>query len=100
MRQINLPVKKDDTVLKEIDPITTSVIFGTALVAGSIAQLLYQTGLFIIATKPMINKKLSKKINGFLKSTKWKVIIIKEKSPNAFVMGPRIICVTSGMQKF
>lgn len=99
MRQINLPVKKDDTVLKEFDPVTMSVIYGTALVAASITQLLYQTVIFIMATKPMMDKKLTKKINDFLKSTKWKVILIKEKSPNAFVMGPRLICVTSGLIK-
>jgi len=100
MRQINLPVKKDDTVLKEFDPIVApTVIVGTAWIAISLAQLLFQTGIFILAAKPMTDKKLTKKINNFLKSTKWRVILIKEKAPNAFVMGPRIICITTGLQK-
>lgn len=99
MKNLNLPVKKDNTILKEFDPITTGIIVGTGLVVVNLAILLYQTGIFIIATKPMVDKKLTKKINDFLKSNKWKVIIIKEKTPNAFVMGPRIICITSGLMK-
>jgi Zn-dependent protease with chaperone function len=99
MRQINLPVKKDDTILKEFDPITLTAMVGIGLVAAQLAMLLFRTGLFIIAAKSMTDKKLTKKINKFLESTKWKVILMKEKSPNAFVMGPRIICITTGLQK-
>lgn len=96
MKTINLPAKKDDTILKEFDPL---VMVGVAVVAVQLAVLLFQTGLFIRTTKPMEDKKLTKKINKFLKSTKWKVILIKEKAPNAFVIGPRIICITSGLLK-
>jgi Zn-dependent protease with chaperone function len=100
MRQINLPVKKDDTILKEFDPIILpSIVVGTAWIAIILAQLIFQTGIFIIATKPMTDKKLTKQVNKFLGTTKWRVILIKEKSPNAFVMGPRIICITSGLMK-
>jgi len=100
MRQINLPVKKDDHILKEFDPIILSAIgVGVGIVAIQLALLLFQTGLFIRAAKPMTDKKLTKQINSFLKSTKWKVIVIKEKAPNAFIMGPRIICITTALMK-
>lgn len=92
--------------LQEIEPV--SVLFGAATIglgaaiimtAARLVALLLQTAVFSATAKQIHDKVLTKEINKILGKTKWKVMIIKDKSPNAFVVGPRVIMITTGLKK-
>lgn len=99
-------MEKEKT-LQEIDPITGAVVtgalvgaaIGSVLLAGQLIALLLQSLTYISEAKKKYDRELTAKINAMLGKTKWKVLIIKDKSPNAFVIGPRVIMITTGLKK-
>jgi Zn-dependent protease with chaperone function len=92
---------QEDTILKEyIDLELAGLITG---IAGS-AIVLVNFALFLIQTADMkdsfkVDSKLSKRINGILNTTEWKVHIVKEKQPNAFAINGPHVFVTTGLIK-
>lgn len=92
-------MEKEET-LQEIEPILAVGLGGAAiLIAGQLLAMLIQSLTFISAAKEKSDKVLTKKINEILGKSKWKVLLIKDKSPNAFVIGPRVIMITTGLKK-
>lgn len=81
--------------LKEADPITSSLIWGSVAVAVNITMLLLSTKVMMKEFKD--NKKHTNKLNKVLGRTDWKVKVIKEKTPNALTVGNKVVFVTSGL---
>ena len=81
--------------LQEFDPITSTLIYGSVAVAINLTLLLLSTKEMMKAFKD--DPKLSKLINNVLGESGWKVKVIKEKVPNAMVIGPKAIFITTGL---
>lgn len=85
--------------LQEIDPITIGLGAAALFTAAQLVALLLQSAAFISEARHNQDNPLTKEINKILGKTKWRVLILKEKEPNAFVIGPRVIMITSGLKK-
>ena len=86
----------NEDVLHELEPITSTLLYGTIAVAVNLT-------LLILSSKAMMkefkdDKVLSKKVNDILGTKNWKVKIIKDKVPNALTIGNNIIYITTGLK--
>lgn len=87
--------------LQEIDPIVIGAGLGAAalLLAAQLLAVFLQGAAFMGEAKQRGDKPLTKEINKILGETKWRVLIIKDKMPNAFVVGAKVIMITTGLKK-
>ena len=90
----NYLVKVNEEHLQE-DPLSVALIYGSISVAINLTMVLTSTYIMMKSFKD--NKKLSKKLNDVLGTTNWKVKIMKEKMPNAMVIGPKAVFLTTGL---
>jgi len=92
---------KEDN-LNEMDPVSTgaayALVSGTAWTIAMIVSFLLATAHYRRSVK--IDKPLSKRVNGILKSgSKWIVHIFPDVGPNAFAIGGRHVYITTGLLK-
>jgi len=94
-------VEKKKEKLQELDDNTKQVLKSAVLIPLAI-QLATLFVMFQVFTKLMAkeDKKLSGQLKRILKDGKnWKVMVMKEKSPNAFAMVRPYVFITTGLMK-
>ena len=86
--------------LQEFDPISMSIGIGVALGIVALQLSVLYTMFWSMVKQMKRDNKLSKELNDILKDGKgWNVMIVNDKSPNAFCMIKPYVFITTGLMK-
>ena len=89
-------IVKEEPISASIGALSVTILIPLAI---QLAMIFVMFWAFQKASKE--DKNLSKKLNNVLKDGKnWTVVVIKEKSPNAFCMIKPVVFVTSGLLRY